>query len=438
MSLAAQAGAIETALIRVKAPFQIFLNKSGARDHFFVEFPFCPICKGGKQSLLTMWEDGRADFGCAECDCTSAESVLRLLNLNWNKPVLKVIEPVDYEKFALVHSSDREIIVDGILRRQETINITGPSKAKKSLFVSQLALSVAMEQKFLGKFPTHSLGGKVLIADYELFPDSIRRRVDRQIGALSLHEDVGRRLHVHSMRGSDYLDLDQLCSWLELIEPRRYSIVIIDALYRATPEGFNENSNADVTRLYNRIDRAAAAHGCSFVVVHHFSKGSQADKAVADLGAGAGAQSRAADAHIALREHARENHVIISGIVRDFPPLEEITIACQWPLWHYVPDVDPADRARHPSVDYAEVAAVLPAGETLKRAAPAMIHLRLQVSLKEAERQIARAVDAGLITEVRGSGSIPSKLVVSPEQAVKIAQRLSELSAPRLTLKESA
>lgn len=234
------------------------------------------------------------------------------------------------------------------------------------------------------------------------------------------------------------MDLDQLCTWLETVEPRTYSIVIIDALYRATPEGFNENSNADVTRLYNRIDRAAAAHGCSFVVVHHFSKGNQADKAVADLGAGAGAQSRAADAHIALREHARDNHVVLSGIVRDFPPLEEITIACEWPLWGYVPDVDPADKSHHPRCDYAEVAAVLPVGETLKRAASALIHSRLQISLKEAERQLASAIDAGLVTEIRGGGSIPSKLVVTAEQTVKIAQRMSELSTPHLKLKEIA
>lgn len=438
MGISNQAAALETALTRCKVPYRFQVNENGAKDHFYVAFPFCPLCNGKGDAYLAIWENGATAFECPECNCTSGEEVLRMIGLNWNNSLVKIIEPVDYEKFALSHWADREIIVDGVLRRQETINITGPSKARKSLFVSQLALSVAMERSFLGKFPTHNLGGKVLIADYELFPDSIRRRIDRQIDAMMLPRGVGSRLQIHAMRGSEYLDLDQLCTWLESIEAGRYTMVIIDALYRATPEGFNENSNADVTRLYNRIDRAAAKHGCSFVIVHHFSKGSQTDKAIADLGAGAGAQSRAADAHIALREHARDNHVVLSGIVRDFAPLEEITIACQWPLWGHVPDVDPADKSHHPRCDFAEVAAVLPVGATLKRAAPALIHSRLQLSLKEADRQIASAIEAGLITEIRGGGSIPSKLVVTPEQAVQIAQRLSELPSPTLLFKESA
>ena len=38
--------------------------------------------------------------------------------------------------------------------------------------------------------------------------------------------------------------------------------------------------------------------GAAFVLVHHSTKGSQAEKSVTDTGSGAGAMSRAVDSHI--------------------------------------------------------------------------------------------------------------------------------------------
>ena len=109
-----------------------------------------------------------------------------------------------------------------------------------------------------------------------------------------------------------------------------YSLIAVDAKYRTLPPGKSENDNAFETELYNEIDRWAHAK----ILVHHSSKGGQGEKRVTDVGSGAGAQSRAADCHLILREHAEEDAVVLEAAVRSFAPVEPLPLRWQWPLWH--------------------------------------------------------------------------------------------------------
>ena len=47
-----------------------------------------------------------------------------------------------------------------------------------------------------------------------------------------------------------------------------------------------------MANIYNQIDWCADQLGCSFVLIHHASKGNQSVKSVTDVGSGAGSQSR--------------------------------------------------------------------------------------------------------------------------------------------------
>src|SRR5690606_13500171 len=71
----------------------------------------------------------------------------------------------------------------------------------------------------------------------------------------------------------------------------------------------------------------------AIVLVHHSSKGSQSEKRVTDVGAGAGAQSRAADCHIVLREHEDDGVFVMDAAVRSFPPVEAVALEWSLPLW---------------------------------------------------------------------------------------------------------
>ena len=98
-------------------------------------------------------------------------------------------------------------------------------------------------------------------------------------------------------------DIYELGRGVEMLKKHQFKLVIIDAFYRAMPMKMDENDNGGMAKLYNAIDRYAKELDCAFVLIHHTSKGNQSIKNVTDVGSGAGAQSRAADAH--LRDVAR-------------------------------------------------------------------------------------------------------------------------------------
>jgi len=79
----------------------------------------------------------------------------------------------------------------------------------------------------------------------------------------------------------------------------------------------------------------------AFVVVHHASKGIQAGKQVTDVGAGAGAQSRATDSHIVLRPHEEDNAVVVEAAVRSFAPVKPVCLRWEYPIWTLAPELDP-------------------------------------------------------------------------------------------------
>ena len=96
-----------------------------------------------------------------------------------------------------------------------------------------------------------------------------------------------------------------------------------------------------MTSAFNWIDQYAKATGAAWVLVHHASKGNQAQKSVTDVGAGAGSQSRAVDCHCVLRAHEEPDHVVMESRVRSFLPPKPKVLKWEFPLWRVIEDADP-------------------------------------------------------------------------------------------------
>ena len=122
---------------------------------------------------------------------------------------------------------------------------------------------------------------------------------------------------------------------------KKYRLIIIDAFYRAMPRGIDENDNGAIADVYNMLDRYAQEIGCAFVLIHHTSKGNQAQKSVTDVGAGAGSQSRAADTHLVLRRHKEEGVVVMDSVVRSFRSSSPVCLRWDFPLWRRDDSLDP-------------------------------------------------------------------------------------------------
>lgn len=233
-----------------------------------------------------------------------------------------------------------EPVVDGIFRAGETINLIAPSKYGKSWFAYYLSLCIVTGRKLFDRFKVRP--GKVLIVDNELHAATLANRIPAvaQAMGLSPHEYQDRLLFF-TLRG-DLRSLPELQADFEDLPPGAVDVIVLDAKYRFATEGQSENDNAAETLLYNRIDQYAARTGASFLLIHHASKGMQGGKAITDVGAGAGAQSRAADCHIVLREHEEPGVVVLDAALRSFAPIEPLPLRWEFPLWRADESVDPA------------------------------------------------------------------------------------------------
>ena len=238
--------------------------------------------------------------------------------------------PISIAELVAAHPKMRPPIIDGFLRLGETMNLIAPPKTGKSWLVNDLAVSVAMGTDWLGFTCT---AGKVLIIDNELHKETTADRVPRTIEARGFDiKKVGERLFIENQRGH-LKSIDQLDERKAEFREAGYKLIIIDAFYRALPVDTDENSNSSMTQVYNKLDRFAEDVGCAVVLVHHTSKGNQAYKSTTDSGSGAGAISRAADTHVILRKHRKENAAVLDSVVRSWKGIGKIGLRFEYPLW---------------------------------------------------------------------------------------------------------
>ena len=248
--------------------------------------------------------------------------------------------PLPVRELMATHRTLRAPLIHGILRRGETMNVIAPPKTGKSWLVLALAMAVATGRKWLDTFDT--VAGNVLIIDNELHAETLAHRIPQVAECLRMGmNEIADTVCVQSLRGQ-LRDIFTLGQYFQAIEPGHYALVVLDAFYRFMPRDMDENDNGTMANIYNHVDALADRLGCSFVLIHHATKGNQSGKAVTDVGAGAGSQSRAADAHVVLRPHEEPGAAVLEAAVRSWPPVEPMALRWMFPLWKTAPDLDPA------------------------------------------------------------------------------------------------
>jgi len=243
---------------------------------------------------------------------------------------LEEVQPIHHSQ--LVNSDDdrggrREYVIEGLLRRGETMNLIAAPKTGKSFCVYNLASSLGSGKEWIGFSAAKDL--KVLLCDNELHPEELGWRLNQVTQAVSPGSNIN--LDTLCLRGKN-MDIQKLADMLALVV-KDYDVIILDALYRFYPEGVDENSNSDMTTLYNLIDKIATERNCAIIVVHHTSKGDQSGKAVSDMGSGAGSISRAADVHAVIRPHAQDGLVCVDMLTRSSASPEPFSAKFDFPVW---------------------------------------------------------------------------------------------------------
>jgi hypothetical protein len=286
----------------------------------------------------------------------------------------------------------RPVVIADLLREGETMNVVAAPKVGKSWLVHALAVAVVSGRTWLGKLTTK---GRVLLIDGELHRETLARRLRTTQETAGVSDSDMSALEVWPVRGQR-LTIDAIAVALQDVPEGTYRLIVVDALYRFLPLDGEENANETMTRVYNTLDGIAKRSRASVVVVHHSTKGNQSDKAVTDVGAGAGSQSRAADTHLILRPHEEDDAVVVDAVVRSFAPMESFVIRSTLPGWALAPDLDAA-LLRKPTRRGKAAKAEAPAHEPKRAWTPD--NFATEIVGREPcirDEVIARAVERGL------------------------------------------
>lgn len=376
----------------------------------------------GHEYRAEAWvHDGVLSYNCPSAKCSglnkfTARDVVEKLTGKREKAFL---DPLPFSQFREKHKGfARRVIIDGLLRERDVMMAVGGTKTRKTFFAMQLTMSVVGGIPFLGKYPTSSQG-RVLVLDYELFPDDIVKRVEQTQQALGVSdENVDKQIYT-SMRGKEATAIDEVCDWLDSVDPGTYDLVVFDAIYRAYPEGFDENSNPHYTRLMKRLDASSIHQGNAFILVHHTSKGSQAKKNNTDIGSGAGAQSRAADCHLTLVEYGPDK-VTMRASLRSFAPMEPVVLEFKYPIWSIDDGADPNLASGNALVGVDEIVSLLASEQPRKafiRDASNMLKAKgYYAPMTDITRVVELAIEEGRIVQVEKS---KGKKYVAPAEDVK-------------------
>ena len=239
----------------------------------------------------------------------------------------------------------REELVGGLLRRGEIMNWIGAPKTGKSWLLSRLIMGMVSGGGFTGKRQDdlYVKEGRVLLIDVELHPETLENRlhdVARQMRVTA--EQCRERLDVMSLRG-EWATLDDVEATVEAQPAGTWSVIALDAFYRFIPPGMRENENADMTQIYNQLDRIAKKADAAIVVVHHTTKGTQTEKSTMDVGAGAGAIGRATDTHVTFLRHRKDGYLVMNAETRSFRRPSPKVIHLDPPDIAFDATMDPSD-----------------------------------------------------------------------------------------------
>ncbi len=323
----------------------------------------------------------------------------------------------------------RPPVIHGLLREGETLNVIASPKTGKSWLVSDLALSVATGRPWLDLFPCEQ--GRVLLIDNELHKETSASRIPKvmEVRGITL-SDCGDRIDVANLRG-ELKDIFGLGQCFARIEPGQFKLVVLDAFYRFMPKDSDENSNATMAQVYNVIDAYAAKLQCAFVLIHHSTKGNQSGKSVTDVGAGAGAQSRAADTHLILRPHEQQDVAVLDAAVRSWPPIQPRCLRWTFPVWSLADELDPADlkaekprrkpkpvepdKPAQPEWDAESFAASFVKTEPATKLAIEQAALKVIPSERRVEKLLKLAEQQGLIHRWKFAATQPVQFAIRPQ-----------------------
>ena len=196
------------------------------------------------------------------------------------------------------------LLGNGLIDKGGAILISGPQKIGKSLFGTQLALSLAARAPFLG-FPVGAADYRTLVLQAEVAPKRMKERFEKQV--IGFPAEARERVLSASVFSSVKLDSqagrEEVLAW---VGEHRPDLLITDPL--SNFHTGDENEARDMLRVTNALD-AIRERDVAVALVHHHGKNSRERANVGHKARGSSVLPGWYDSHFSL-EWATEGRTV--------------------------------------------------------------------------------------------------------------------------------
>ena len=241
-------------------------------------------------------------------------------------------EPVTHDEVSANPPQLPEVLIEGLLRRESKLLLTGASKARKSWTLIHMGLSVAAGISWHNMM-TRQAG--VLFLNLELHPREMFDRAESVMKGMGLSK-FPRLFRWQNLRGHT-VSLDKIeASLVEYSRTNDIGLIVCDPFYKMG-EGADEIDAGQIALFLARLDRIARRSGGAVAMSHHQTKGDSSHKSAIDLASGTGVFARDPDAILGLRELKgstdEEPLARLDCVVRSFKPIPSIGLRWRFPIW---------------------------------------------------------------------------------------------------------
>lgn len=239
---------------------------------------------------------------------------------------------------AVMYGDGLPDLIGGLLSVRSKMMVAGPSKARKSWTLLDLALSIASGASWMGLLCTQ---GKVIFIDGELHREQILTRLMTVSESRGLPEEVwSDNLKIWPMRGEMREVTELMRALMDTLLEERPLAIILDPIYKLLGDR-DENAAGEINSLLNELEQVARTVGCCILYSHHFAKGDAGEKSPIDRASGSGVWARDPDAMVFFTPPARpkkgeapaSHDFDVNLVARGHPPTEPFMV--KWMSGHF-------------------------------------------------------------------------------------------------------
>jgi len=250
-------------------------------------------------------------------------------------------------------------LVQGILSKGCKLVIGGPSKAKKTWVMIDLAISVANGAPWLS---IETEPGKVLYMNFELKKRTLQQRALKILEAKRLEhfDDVT----FWNLRGKATDIANLVDRVLIRLKRRKFDLIIVDPIYKCLG-GRDENKANDMADFLNNLERLSEESGAAIALAAHFPKGNHKIKDAMDRIAGSGVFARDPNAIMTLTPYIKgEEHkptkFEVDIAVREFSDVDQFRLEWQMPIMYRFSAPDKSSKEEFETSRIIELVELIP------------------------------------------------------------------------------